>query len=177
MKKLNLWCGEDIREWYINMDRIKLPWVDTVHDIEKFPYPFNDDMFEEIYCAMVLEHTTNLTWIMEELIRISRTWCQIKLLLPYFTCTNFRADPTHVRLFNSNSFSWFHSNSFLKKNNFILKKYKIHFFSNDNNHFMKSKRYSIVPDFIINLVPKIYERFFCYIFPASEIHYLLEINK
>lgn len=175
--KLNLGCWNDIKKWYINIDKIKLPGVDILHDIEDFPYPFNNDIFEEIYCAMVLEHTINLTGIMEEFIRIAKKWCQIKIIVPYFTCTNFWADPTHVRLFNSNSFSWFHGNSFLKKDNIVLKKYKIHFFSNNNNNFMQSKRYSILPDFIINLCPKIYERFFCYIFPSSEIHFLLEIQK
>jgi len=32
-------------------------------------------------------------------------------------------------------------------------------------------------DMIINIAPKFYERFFAYIFPSAEIHYLLEIKK
>jgi hypothetical protein len=42
---------------------------------------------------------------------------------------------------------------------------------------MKSRIINIIPDLLINLFPKIYERAFCYIFPASEIHFILKIKK
>ena len=173
--KLNFWCWFDIKEWYINMDKIKNPWVDIVHNFEVVPLPFDDNTFDEIYTCMVLEHIINLTDVIDEFVRISKNWAQIKITVPYFSSTNLWGDPTHVRGFNSNTFSAFHSNSLKSHGNIKLTKFKIHFLSNPQ--FMKSVPLNVIPDFFINLFPKIYERVFPYIFPSSEIHFLLEIKK
>jgi len=55
MKKLNLGCGEDYKEGYINLDILDNEFVDVIHDLNKFPYPFKDDEFGEIYIHHVLE--------------------------------------------------------------------------------------------------------------------------
>jgi predicted SAM-dependent methyltransferase len=175
MKKLNMWCGNDIFPWYLNRDIIKLPWVDEVYDFEKFPYPFKDNEFDEIYCSHVLEHMNNLWKVMEEFNRIGKKWCKIKVKVPYFASPNARWDYTHKRTFNTNTFNYFHENCYYNTANIIVKEYKIHYFW--NKQFFVSDIINIIPDFIINLLPKIYERFFAYRFPASEIHYLLEVKK
>ena len=72
MNKLNLGCGQDIRKGYVNLDFLKLRGVDVVHDLNKFPYPFDDDEFDEIYTSHVLEHLDNLPKAMKELKRICR---------------------------------------------------------------------------------------------------------
>lgn len=173
--ELNLWCWFDIKEWYVNLDIIKNNWVDIIHDLENIPYPFEENTFEEIYTSMVLEHIKDLSKLMDELVRIWKNWCKIKIIVPYFSSPNLWWDPTHVRWFNTNTFSWFHKNSLKSFWKLKLIKYKIHFLS--NWIFMKSRLINIIPDFFINLLPKIYERIFCYIFPASEIHFILEIQK
>ena len=40
MKKLNLGCGNDIRQGYINLDVAELDGVDVVWDVNKLPLPF-----------------------------------------------------------------------------------------------------------------------------------------
>ena len=42
---------------------------------------------------------------------------------------------------------------------------------------MKSKLYSLFPNFLINLKPMPYQRYLCWVLPAAEIHYLLEVVK
>ncbi len=175
MKKLNMGCGNDILDWYLNRDIIKLPWVNKVYDFEKFPYPFKDNEFDEIYCSHVLEHMNDLWKVMEEFNRIGKKWCIIKVKVPYFASPNAWWDYTHKRTFNTNTFNYFHKDCYYNTTNIIVKKYKIHYFS--NNRYLKSDIKNIIPDFLINLFPKIYERFFAYWFPASEIHFLLEIKK
>jgi predicted SAM-dependent methyltransferase len=56
MKKLNLGCGKEILEGYTNLDAIKLEGTDVVYDLNKFPYPFADNYFDEILAKSVLEH-------------------------------------------------------------------------------------------------------------------------
>jgi hypothetical protein len=112
---------------------------------------------------------------MEEITRIWKNWCKVKVKVPYFASPNARGDYTHKRVFNIHSFEYFHPNHYYNKAKIITLKKKIHYFS--NRSFLKSTKINIIPDFFINFFPYIYERFFAYRFPASEIHYLLEIQK
>lgn len=173
--KLNIGCGFDIKSWYTNVDRVKNPWVDKVFDFETFPYPFEDNSIDEIYCSMVMEHIHNLSGMMDELVRICKDGAKIQITVPYLSSPNLWWDMTHVRWFNTNTFSQYHTNSVRTAGNIELLKYRIHFLS--NSYFMRSNPINIIPDFLINLFPKIYERFLCYIIPCSEIHYLLNIKK
>lgn len=64
MKKLHLGCGEDIKEGYINLDFLKMDGVDVVHNLNKFPYPFEDNQFDEVYASHILEHLDDLAKVM-----------------------------------------------------------------------------------------------------------------
>lgn len=173
--KVNIGCGKDILPWYVNMDLLKLPWVDLQHDLEVFPYPFETSSVDEVFCSHVLEHVTDLTKTMTELVRIVKKWGVIKVKVPYFANPNGRSDPTHHRLFTSNSFNYFTKDCFYNDLDIEVTKTRIHFFSNLS--YFKSDAINIIPDALINLFPKIYERFFAFIFPSVEIHFLLTVNK
>jgi len=54
--RLNLGCGNDIREGYTNVDFRELPGVDVVADLSQFPWPFDDGSAEEILLLDFLEH-------------------------------------------------------------------------------------------------------------------------
>ncbi len=177
MKKLHLWCGYDLKPGYINQDIVALEGVDMVFNLDIFPYPFDDNTFDEIYSAHVLEHVTDLGKVMEELTRICKPWAEIKTIVPYFTNPWTRADYTHKRWFTTASFDYFRPEFFYNHNAKIrVRKYRIHFFRN-RKQFMTSTWNNIIPDFFINLAPKVFERFFAYMFPCAEIHYLLTVEK
>lgn len=54
--KVNLGCGTDIREGYINVDHRPLAGVDVVADINKLP--FKKESLTEIYLSHIIEHFT-----------------------------------------------------------------------------------------------------------------------
>lgn len=56
--KLNLGCGEYIKEEYINIDIRRLPGVDVVADVLKLP--FRDNSADEIRAIDVYEHVSYL---------------------------------------------------------------------------------------------------------------------
>lgn len=56
-----------------------------VFDLEKFPYPFEDNSLDEIYSAHVLEHMDDLGKVMEEFTRICKPGAEIKVIVPYFS--------------------------------------------------------------------------------------------
>lgn len=175
--KLNLGCGKHIKEGYINLDRIALEGVDVVHNLDTFPYPFMDNTFDEILCSHVLEHVDDLIKAMEELHRICKPKARIKVIAPYFSAQGAFSDPTHRHFFTWRTFEYFSKAGYYSKSVFRTVKRKIFFFPSKSRTFMRGRPRSLLFDFFINLLPMVYQRFFCWILPASEIHYLIEVEK
>lgn len=177
-QKLNLGCGKDAQKRYVNLDKTKLPGVDIIHDLDKTPYPFEHDTFDEILCKHILEHTENLMIVMDEIHRIISSDGKIKIIAPYFSSHGAFNDPTHRRFFTYNTFDYLDQKDerhhYTARKMTVVKR-KISFFTAKS--FMKSRWYSLPFDTIINLAPTTYQRFFCWIFPAAEIHYLLKPQK
>ncbi len=175
MKKLNIWFGRDIKNGYTNLDKTELEGVGVVHNMNKFPYPFGDNEFDEIYYKHVLEHTNDLIKVMEELYRLSRSKAKIKVIAHYFSGQGAYNDPTHKGFFTWKTFDYFSNKGYYSTSRFRILKKRIFFFS--SRDFLKSRIFSIPVDFLMNLFPMIYQRYLCWVLPASEIHYLLEVEK
>lgn len=110
-KKLNLGCGQDIKQGWVNLDSIKLGGVDVVWDIEKLPLPFKDEEFEEILAQDILEHTSNFISILKDLHRILKPRGKLSIRVPHFTSVDNFADPTHKKMFSILTFFFFVKNS------------------------------------------------------------------
>ena len=99
--KLNLGCGNKILDGYVNLDKFAYYNSNIVHDLEKFPYPFEDDSAEEILLTHVLEHIGQdpeiFNSILKELYRISKNKALIDIYVPHPRHDDFISDPTHVR--------------------------------------------------------------------------------
>lgn len=105
-QRLNVGCGADVRPGWINLDQFALPGVDVVHDLERLPLPFADNRFDEILCQDVLEHLDYVP-LLKELWRILKPDGTITIQVPHFTSKNNFIDPTHKRLFSTNTFDFF----------------------------------------------------------------------
>ena len=99
--KLNLGCGQNRREGYVNVDREPAVEPDVVMDMEDFPWPFDTDSVDEVVANHVLEHigaTTNVfIGVMQEIYRICRAGATIHIAVPHPRHDNILNDPTHVR--------------------------------------------------------------------------------
>ena len=105
-KKLNVGCGIDIKEGWINLDSIAIPDVDVVHDIEKLPLPFQTEEFDEILCQDVLEHVDYIP-VLKDLHRVLKKGGIIHIRVPHFTSKNNFVDPTHLRMFSVDTWDFF----------------------------------------------------------------------
>ena len=172
MKKLNLGCGFDYREGYINCDMFKEVNPDIVLNLEA-KLPFEDNSIEEVLANHILEHITFFIPLMHELHRILKVGGIIKIRTPFYSTWGQFNDPTHVRFFTPFTFNYFKENIYshevnCNKNMFKVNKVRIHF------GIGQSKIMNCFIDPILNLSHRIYCRFFAWIFPAAEIEYELE---
>lgn len=105
--KLNLGCGKDIRPGWINVDKIELDGVDIVHDLDMFPYPFDDNSVDYILMNHTLEHLDDVVRVMEECHRILKPNGRLEIVVPYYKHTGAFADPTHRHFFTEHSMDYF----------------------------------------------------------------------
>lgn len=113
--KLNVGCGKDIREGWVNVDKVNLPGVNNVIDIESSAgWPLGHDAFEEIYMSHVLEHLAQPLVAMENLWRAATPGGRITIKVPYGSSDNAWEDPTHIRPYFLGSCQYFSQLAYAK---------------------------------------------------------------
>lgn len=99
--RLNLGCGQNKQDGYVNVDKYPSFRPDVVWDLETFPWPFEDDSAGEIVLHHSLEHmgatVEGFLAIMQELYRVSAPAARIVIDVPHPRSDSFAGDPTHVR--------------------------------------------------------------------------------
>ena len=94
-KKLNLGCGEDRKEGYINLDWSPLTNPDVVHDLNVFPYPFADNELDYIEASHVLEHLDKPFLVMKEFHRVLKPGGTLHVKVPHFSRGFTHAEHAH----------------------------------------------------------------------------------
>ncbi len=107
LDKLNLGCGNEVLPGWVNHDLVPLPNVDVVHDLTRFPWPFENNQFREILMINVLEHLPDTVRTVEELHRIAKPGCKVTIRVPYWNSPDMFTDPTHRAFFNEHTFDFF----------------------------------------------------------------------
>jgi SAM-dependent methyltransferase len=81
--------------------------ADVVHDLNVRPLPFANAAFDEIVLFHILEHIREIYPFMDEIHRIGKPGCRVRVVVPHYTDWTFWRDPGHVTHFNSFSFDRF----------------------------------------------------------------------
>ena len=173
-KILEIGCGNKKIPGAIGLDVVKTPYVDVVHDLDKIPYPFKKETFDEIYADNVLEHLDSpLDEILGELIRILKPKGIIRVVVPNCQSVGAFADPTHKKFFGWTTFDYFGSNpqSFYTKSRvkILRKKFRV------NPGRLSSKILKPIEVFV-NAFPNLYMMFFSFL-PVNEIYFELQPIK
>jgi SAM-dependent methyltransferase len=170
MTKLNLGCGKDRIEGYINCDISKEVNPDKIVDLEK-KLPFKDNSIDEIITYHTLEHIKNFIPLMEEIYRILKNDGILKVRAPYFAYPGAFQDPTHVRFFTLRTFDCFSKDNGL--NYYSNARFEIVY----RKLKFSIKRDHLLIDFLINKFQRVYERLFSRIFPCAELIVILKAKK
>ncbi len=99
--RLNLGCGFNKLDGFVNLDKEAGCAPDRVVDLEQFPWPLEDNCADEVVLSHVLEHlgqsTETYLTIIRELYRVCADGAQVRIRVPHPRNDEFLADPTHVR--------------------------------------------------------------------------------
>mgnify|MGYP001610114600 FL=1 len=140
IKRLNLGCGRDYKNGWINLDYNKDYKIDVIHNLNKFPYPFKDSEFDFIYCSHVLEHVDDFFETLKEIDRILKSGGILKIKVPHFSNGNGYNDLTHKRFFGWFTFNQIIQGYYNQKFEFKILKKRFNFLG--ENHFLLNKLFS-----------------------------------
>ena len=173
MQKLDFGCGQKKQAGYIGLDIFEGEDIDVVHDFNCFPYPFQDNVFDEIVCNSSLEHVDDFFKTVTELHRIAKPDAMIKIFCPHYSSADAYRDPTHKTFFAHTTFDTFAGGgSYISPYNGMLKIERRSFGLPANTGYIKTLFKKI-----FNSIPDLYEHRLCWIFPAQTIYYELRVMK
>jgi len=102
--KLNIGCGFDYREGWINIDFDKDLKADKYMNLNVFPYPFKDGYADFILLKRVLSQLNNIRAIMPEISRILKPGGRLVIVDHYYKEHNKKPNIHSVYQFRENSF-------------------------------------------------------------------------
>jgi SAM-dependent methyltransferase len=105
--KLNLGCGEDYRQGFINVDWSNAVKNDKQWDLSKFPWPFPDLYADEIHMIDSLEHIADTHTAVSEVYRILKPGGLFVCWVPYAKSDGAFQALEHQSYFTEKSFDYF----------------------------------------------------------------------
>jgi len=174
---LELGCGRKKRPGAIGVDRIDLPEVDIVADVEDGLDFIPDNTVDEIYAHSFFEHVQNFEQLMGEIVRVLRKEGKVFAFVPHFSNPYYYSDPTHKRFFGLYSFYYF------VDSRYQLKRKVPNYYFDTKIRIVSLKLIFDSPFFFGRIIKKMvgaffnlsrffqewYEEDFCYIFPCYGI--------
>jgi len=174
---LELGCGPHRKEGRIGIDRLDLPSVDIVSDLEDGLFFLPDKSVDEVHCRSVLEHIENFENLMQEIVRVLKSDGTAHIFVPHFSNPYFYSDYTHKRFFGLYTFYYFVDTrrQLKRKVPDFYTDFRINVISQQlvfkSPFFFRGKNKKII-GFIFNChrsLQEFYEENLCYIFPCYGI--------
>ncbi len=103
---LDLGCGNRKYADAIGIDRVPVPGVDIISDLNK-KLPIKDNSVDFIYSYHFLEHANDIVFLIEEMHRVAKPDAIVQIRVPYFMCFDAFTDPTHRNFFTERAFDYF----------------------------------------------------------------------
>jgi len=172
LKILDLGCGNKKREGATGVDYNDRTAADIVHNLNEFPYPFEDNSIDKIYLDNTLEHLDDVMAVMEEVYRICKPGAKVKVIVPYFRSLWAFTDPTHLHYFTVNSFSYFDPEHIIcKRYDYTLARFKTNKII--FNETLKDGKFKNIVKKLANRWPWRYEYYLSHFYPLDDITYYL----
>lgn len=106
-RTLDAGCGINKYSGAIGIDSNPASRADVICNLDRFPWPFAPQSFDQIRAIHVIEHLTDVVAAMEEFHRLLRPGGTVRIETPHYTDYSSFCDPTHKHHLNSFSFRYF----------------------------------------------------------------------
>ena len=168
---VNLGCGSKKLPEEIGVDIIKLPNVDIVADLNKYPMPFDENSVDEVRSSHCFEHLDNLVALMEDIHRILKPGGLLIFTVPHVSNIDFFRDPTHKRPFTLGTMDYF-----------IRGSKPVKYTNIEFEYLERELRFGgglrgKIGKLLFNLSARRYEKYHCWQYPCNEIFYALRALK
>jgi ubiquinone/menaquinone biosynthesis C-methylase UbiE len=174
---IELGCGQKKKPGSITIDRVDLPNVDIVADMEEGLPFLPDNSVGAIHCRSVLEHIENFESLMREITRVLKKDGKANIFVPHFSNPYYYSDYTHKRFFGLYSFYYF-----VEPESQLKRKVPV-FYTSTRIKILSLKLVFRSPFFISKHIKKVfgqlinshralmefYEQHLCYILPCDGI--------
>lgn len=177
--KLDIGCGSSKKEGFQGVDQLALEGVDIIHNLNEYPYPFEENSVTEIWMDQVLEHMDSPFDCINELYRICRDGAKVTIGVPYFRSVYSAIDPTHKNHFTAEWFDYFDPDKdYFKKYSYSKSKFSIKSFEFDREwkvHGLKPIHKLMV--YLGENKTRIYEHKLSHLYPLNSLTFYLEVKK
>lgn len=161
---LDLGCGPFGKlQGSIGVDINAAPHVDLVHNLDVYPYPFDDNLFDHIEMSHILEHIREPARAMNEVYRIARPGASIRIVTPHYSSQLSYGDLTHYHHFGYVTFT-----QLCREKQFRMESFKLIF-----TDFYRLLGISL----LANWFPRRWEKYAAFIFPGLYVEAALSVVK
>lgn len=178
---LDVGCGRDKLPGSVGLDSNPRSHADIIHDLDRRPWPLEDDSFDRVRAQDVLEHVNDFFGVMEEIYRVCRHGAIVSVRMPFMSSLHFATDPTHRRAGASGTFDYFDPKKPLGRYAYSDARFeRVEFHYGRNHPGLPGKFFQLIDPLVVPLCerfPSSYEHYFAYIYPMHEINYVLRALK
>lgn len=157
---LDIGCSRNKTPNTVGVDIDPTSEADVIHNLNTYPYPFEENSVDQIYAKHIIEHLENPRKFIHELHRILKPGGKVFIETPHFSCRVAYSEPEH-KLF----YSYFMFEELKKGLEMKILRHEI--------TFHKIFRFSGIHS-LANKFPDTYERFWTYLFPAENVIFSFE---
>lgn len=174
MRKLDIGCGLHKQVGFEGMDLFPLPGVDIVWDLEKTPWPIEDDTYDEVIAYHSLQQVREIIPAVREIHRVTKPGGIIRIRVPHAVSWNMWSDPMQKTFFGLRWFDYFDTRSNGEYRYYIPVQFEI---------LTKELRFTAPGRFdpfkicgiawVANHWSRFFERFAAFMLPPTEVYFEL----
>jgi SAM-dependent methyltransferase len=177
---LDVGCGPAKQADAYGVDRFDLPGVDLVCDLNQ-AWPLEDARFDHVLFRHSIIHLVSLEHALREARRVVRKGGTIEIISPHFSSDNAFTDPTINFPTGWRTLDYYCGNGsmiygYYGQIGLRIRERRIYLYraelKRNHHHVIAALVWPV--EAAINAVPRIYEKFFCFILRGNEIRYLLD---
>lgn len=178
MATYDIGCGNAKTPGAIGLDRLRLPGVDIVCDLTRFPWPLADDSADRLVFNHSIQYLGPFVHLIREMTRICMSGALIEVTSPHFSSYNYYSDPLYCFPLAWRTFDFWSPGSGFKYSYYGGSDFKMRILRRSISFNNGPNPWRILGiEAFANRFPRFYERFFAFILPAQEIRFTLQILK